>query len=99
MTLMATSSADPDDLGTFVTDAGKARSELSTAVIGVRFFYDQVVPHFGSQYGLSHPDLWVQVDNHLRDTDLRDRFVGTVRDAFVAADRSDPVTNTGQGLV
>ena len=83
---MATSSANPDDLGTFVTDAGKARTELSTAAAGVRGYYNDVVSRFSAQYSLSNPDLWIKLDAHLSDADTRDRFVGTVRDSFVAAD-------------
>ncbi|MCK9923648.1 hypothetical protein MXD61_17530 [Frankia sp. AgPm24] len=64
---MATSSADPDDLGTYVTDATAARTTLSTAAAGVRAYYHEVVARFGAQYSLSHPDLWAKLDTHLAD--------------------------------
>ncbi|MCK9923673.1 DUF6531 domain-containing protein [Frankia sp. AgPm24] len=92
---MATSSADPEDLGTYVTDATAARMTLSTAAAGVRSYYDDVVARFGAQYSLSHPDLWVKLSAHLTDAEQRDRFVGTVKDAFVAADRGSAGTAAG----
>ncbi|WP_206778900.1 hypothetical protein, partial [Frankia sp. CpI1-P] len=83
---MATSSADPEDLGTYVTDATAARTTLAAAASGVRAYYDDVVARFGAQYSLSHPDLWAKLGSHLSDAEERDRFVATVKDAFVAAD-------------
>ncbi|KJE24240.1 RHS repeat-associated core domain [Frankia torreyi] len=87
---MATSSADPEDLGTYVTDATAARTTLATAATGVRAYYDDVVTRFGAQYSLSHPDLWAKLSSHLSNAEERDRFVGTVKDAFVAADGGSP---------
>ncbi|MCM3882391.1 DUF6531 domain-containing protein [Frankia sp. R82] len=92
---MATSSADPEDLGTYVTDATAARTTLSTAAAGVRAYYDEVVSRFGAQYSLTHPDLWAKLTTHLADAEQRDRFVGTVKDAFVAADRGSAGTAAG----
>ncbi|MCK9896447.1 DUF6531 domain-containing protein [Frankia sp. AgB32] len=92
---MATSSADPEDLGTYVTDATAARTTLAAAAAGVRGYYDDVVSRFGAQYSLSHPDLWAKLSSHLSDAEQRDRFVGTVRDAFVAADRGSVGTAAG----
>ncbi|WP_261561898.1 DUF6531 domain-containing protein [Frankia tisae] len=92
---MATSSADPEDLGTYVTDATAARAALSTAASGVRAYYNDVVPRFGAQYSLSHPDLWAKLSAHLSEAEERDRFVGTVKDAFVAADRGSAGTAAG----
>jgi len=93
--IVATSSADPEDLGTYVTDATAARTTLSTAAAGVQAYYNEVVPRFGSQYSLSHPDLWAKLSTHLSDAEERDRFVGTVKDAFLAADRGSAGTAAG----
>ncbi|MCM3883514.1 DUF6531 domain-containing protein [Frankia sp. R82] len=93
---MATSSADPDDLDRFVTDAHAAREGLFLQVLGVRAYYDDVVARLGPQYGLSHPDLWAKVGRHLTDAGALEDFVGAVRDAFVAADRG---SGTGQVTV
>ncbi|MCK9878809.1 DUF6531 domain-containing protein [Frankia sp. Ag45/Mut15] len=92
---MATSSADPEDLGTYVTDATAARTTLSTAAAGVRAYYDEVVARFGARYSLEHPDLWAKLSTHLADAEQRDLFVGTVKDAFVAADRGSAGTAAG----
>ncbi|MCK9921172.1 DUF6531 domain-containing protein [Frankia sp. AgPm24] len=92
---MATSAADPEDLGTYVTDATAARTTLSTSAAGVRAYYNEVVSRFGAQYSLSHPDLWAKLDTHLSDAEGRDRFVGAVKDAFVAADEGSAGTAAG----
>ncbi|MCK9894822.1 DUF6531 domain-containing protein [Frankia sp. AgB32] len=92
---MATSAADPDDLQTFVTDAATARTELSSAVSSVQGLYDSVLSGIGSQYTLSHPDLWAKLSTHLTDAQERERFVDSVRGAFVAADSDSPGTAAG----
>ncbi|MCK9894827.1 DUF6531 domain-containing protein [Frankia sp. AgB32] len=70
-----------------MTDAHAAREDLFLQALGVRAYYDDVVARLGPQYGLSHPDLWVKLGEHLSDAGAREDFVGAVRDAFVAADR------------
>lgn len=92
---MTTSAADPDDLQTFVTDAAAARTELSGAVSAVQSRYDSVVSAFGSQYTLNHPDLWAKMSTHLIDAQERERFVDSVKGAFVAADGGSPGTAAG----
>ncbi|MCK9875497.1 DUF6531 domain-containing protein [Frankia sp. Ag45/Mut15] len=92
---MTTSAADPDDLQTFVTDAAAARTELSGAASSVQSLYDSVLSGIGSQYTLSHPDLWAKLSTHLTDAQERERFVDSVRGAFVAADRGSSGTAAG----
>jgi RHS repeat-associated protein len=93
---MATSSADPDDLKTFVDQASPARTTLASEMAGVRATYNNVTPRC-ADYQLNHPGLWTSFDVHLGDEERRESFVSGVRDAFVAADRggvngSGPVT-------
>ena len=83
---MTTSSADPDNLNVFVTQAGGATEQFSNRLRQVQSLFNDFQ---AAHYEVAHTDdrgLFTNLNSFSRSNLEDERFVAGVRTAFVQAD-------------
>ena len=83
---MPTSSANPDNLNTFVLNAGAATEGFRGTFSSARAAYDAFQSHHYQVANASDDQLFAELDSYLSDASNDERWVKAIHDLFVEAD-------------